>query len=273
MSAPRVWPHSSNTCEHGRQKSICGECFPSEAPRPENVTATEKVCCAGAWESTALGGGRKCADCGKWLGPEPTPEKDPAVAVFIRELNCGIDELRYLPKIAQALTAALAEARKPAPGWKCQVREAGLTDPPQDCDWPHCGCDPYANRVLEDLDEQGFTVSRKPAPAPEIKGGLTEEQACEMAYRAIGQHSFADSTHYFETCRRITKALLAVDAAARKDHEELVAALDWYARGIVSLQSERHSLGQHGLGRRDEHCPMCDDGERARAALAKAAKR
>ncbi len=36
----------------------------------------------------------------------------------------------------------------------CKVRAAGLTDPPQDCDWPHCGCDPYADKVLAALQEE-----------------------------------------------------------------------------------------------------------------------
>lgn len=27
------------------------------------------------------------------------------------------------------------------------------TDPPQDCDWPGCGCDPYADKVLAALEE------------------------------------------------------------------------------------------------------------------------
>jgi len=31
-----------------------------------------------------------------------------------------------------------------------------VTDPPQDCDWPHCGCDPKADKVLQALGEQGI---------------------------------------------------------------------------------------------------------------------
>lgn len=29
-------------------------------------------------------------------------------------------------------------------------------DPPSDCDWPHCGCDPAATKVLEALHEEGL---------------------------------------------------------------------------------------------------------------------
>lgn len=35
----------------------------------------------------------------------------------------------------------------------CKVRLAGKTDPPQDCDWPFCGCDPRATKVIEALQE------------------------------------------------------------------------------------------------------------------------
>ena len=29
---------------------------------------------------------------------------------------------------------------------------------PQDCDWPVCGCDPHANKVIEALDEAELLV-------------------------------------------------------------------------------------------------------------------
>lgn len=38
-------------------------------------------------------------------------------------------------------------------GWKCPA--SATADPPQDCDWPVCGCDPIANKVIEALEEQG----------------------------------------------------------------------------------------------------------------------
>ena len=31
--------------------------------------------------------------------------------------------------------------------WRCAARAS--TDPPQECDWPICGCDPHANKVLD----------------------------------------------------------------------------------------------------------------------------
>lgn len=36
----------------------------------------------------------------------------------------------------------------------CKVRAAGLTDPPQDCNWPFCGCDPYTDKVMEAVEDK-----------------------------------------------------------------------------------------------------------------------
>ena len=55
---------------------------------------------------------------------------------------------------AEAISAQL-EAKKE---WTCKVRHAGTTDPPQDCDWPWCGCDPQADRILAALQEEGLRV-------------------------------------------------------------------------------------------------------------------
>jgi hypothetical protein len=38
-------------------------------------------------------------------------------------------------------------------GFTCAARAAGKTDPPQDCDWPWCGCDPHADKVIAHLQE------------------------------------------------------------------------------------------------------------------------
>jgi hypothetical protein len=39
----------------------------------------------------------------------------------------------------------------------CKARLVGSAggNTPQDCGWPHCGCDPHADRVLEALEEDG----------------------------------------------------------------------------------------------------------------------
>lgn len=43
----------------------------------------------------------------------------------------------------------------------CAARK-GLPDPPQDCDWPLCGCDPHAEKVIEALKEAGKLAQAVP---------------------------------------------------------------------------------------------------------------
>jgi hypothetical protein len=52
--------------------------------------------------------------------------------------------------------AAKALARKPRESWQCAARH-GTTDLPAyaNCDWPGCGCDPAAAKVIECLQERG----------------------------------------------------------------------------------------------------------------------
>lgn len=68
--------------------------------------------------------------------------------------------IRYLSEdgTAQKARDLLARLRS-APetrmaAWKCKARNSWLPEP-QDCDWPVCGCDPHANRVIEALGESG----------------------------------------------------------------------------------------------------------------------
>ena len=39
--------------------------------------------------------------------------------------------------------------------FKCRARTTNYGDP-IDCDWPHCGCDVKATKVVESLIEQGW---------------------------------------------------------------------------------------------------------------------
>jgi hypothetical protein len=55
-------------------------------------------------------------------------------------------------------------------GWKCRADRSGAGgNTPQDCNWPCCGCDPYADKVLAALDEQGLpsVPSRAYSPDPD----------------------------------------------------------------------------------------------------------
>lgn len=70
------------------------------------------------------------------------------LANHVEALNTGSDDAKLLFEAADALDVAQP--------WSCQARPWEARDPPQDCDWPFCGCDPNASKVLTALDERGF---------------------------------------------------------------------------------------------------------------------
>jgi len=66
-----------------------------------------------------------------------------------------------LPYLSPAMGCELAHnmATKALAGsvWKCGARAQGTAggNDPADCDWPTCGCDPYATKVIGALQESG----------------------------------------------------------------------------------------------------------------------
>jgi hypothetical protein len=69
---------------------------------------------------------------------------------------------------------------------RCKARIA--TDPPQDCDWPLCGCDLKALNVAERLRESGWTPpapAGDPAGEPEPSEARLMQTMCGEWMRAI----------------------------------------------------------------------------------------
>lgn len=64
-------------------------------------------------------------------------------------------------------------------GWSCAARAQGTAggNDPADCDWPLCGCDPYALKVVEALHESGW---RSPTEIEQY-ARKTREQALREA--------------------------------------------------------------------------------------------
>jgi hypothetical protein len=62
----------------------------------------------------------------------------------------------WLPFDEVERIAAILNAASQSAKWECAVAKLGKTDPPQDCDYPHCGCDPNAAKVVAALIEQGW---------------------------------------------------------------------------------------------------------------------
>ena len=78
--------------------------------------------------------------------------------------------------------------------WTCKAQPTA--DPPQDCDWPYCGCDPHAQEVMECLIESGW--------APEEEARRMREQIAQAheLLSAVVERSpeIAQSKEFVEKC-------------------------------------------------------------------------
>lgn len=63
---------------------------------------------------------------------------------------------------------------RPLPAQACHAAKSVGANDPQDCDWPFCGCDPYANKVIAALEESGRMTS-----APTNQDKLTRLELLE----------------------------------------------------------------------------------------------
>jgi hypothetical protein len=83
-----------------------------------------------------------------------------------------------------------AERAYSAEGWKCKANRTA--DPPQDCDWPHCGCDPNAEKVIEALIEEGWGPSQTGERTYSAEEASELERAAWMAcyqWLTEGEHN------------------------------------------------------------------------------------
>lgn len=65
--------------------------------------------------------------------------------------------------VGQSYETALALAHKlvETSSWECGARKQGTAagNDPADCNWPVCGCDPYADKIISALQEMGLLVN------------------------------------------------------------------------------------------------------------------
>jgi hypothetical protein len=105
--------------------------------------------------------GGRCLVCESVVGsPAPAPQAQ----------ACRIDPVSSRG-CERGTRGCIVEHAAQAQGWHCKARRSAV-DPPQDCDWPFCGCDPAASKVLEVVEESGRFV---PAPAVDPIASVTPE--------------------------------------------------------------------------------------------------
>jgi hypothetical protein len=104
--------------------------------------------------------------------PAPATGSEPLNWQVSDETRKQIDEIeaniRQAPSLLRGiLVGAASPAPTPAPAtdsepvaWQCMGRKQSLPEPGE-CNWPDCGCDPHATKVIESLMEQGWTSPRE----------------------------------------------------------------------------------------------------------------
>jgi ribosomal protein L37AE/L43A len=66
---------------------------------------------------------------------------------------------------AQLEAHAAEQVRAERREFTCAARKQSLPEP-ADCDWPVCGCDPYADKVIAALEESGALKDQSQHPSP-----------------------------------------------------------------------------------------------------------
>lgn len=137
----------------------------------------------------------------------------------------------------------------------CAAR--GGVDPanPQDCDWPHCGCDPSATRVLNQLTEEGATIVTEAflvdvgALLFDIQVGPVHqlETRCEELAQRLAtfgvDHVVKAQAVAASTCDECGK--LFMDAAERETHQKaLREAADAMEHAFVDATIEGAAHGK-----------------------------
>ncbi len=114
--------------------------------------------------------------------------------------------------------AALSSVPAPQAGeaWTCVARRQTLPEPAE-CNWPVCGCDPAANKVIEAL-EDGGALAPQPPPA-------ATEQQVEAACKAFRNEMVAPES-WENLCRMAPGAATEIRRAMRAALSAIPVGLD-----------------------------------------------
>lgn len=166
--------------------------------------------------------------------------------------------------------AASSAAVEPSPlykgsvaAWTCKARAQGTAggNDPADCDWPVCGCDPHADKVIAVLEESGHFVARHTAPPTELVDNLLKAAKC--VYLAC-EESVADdlSGRLKSAATELTRLTSELEAAKRERDFWKTSSDDWEkSHKLRTIDAEHY---------KQEAEDLAHSLDETRAALAKA---
>jgi hypothetical protein len=168
----RHYKHHFNgfTCEC--KECVPVEAVPSTAAPPRELTEAEKIAQAVAEGYPDVD--QTCSECQTIFknyhhfircDRRPCPMSDGKGTILeqlIERNNREIAEAAQPSEAVSPTTYWRNEAEKICVRpWQCKARisNMGASDP-QECNWPFCGCDPTADKVIESLQESGCCLKR-----------------------------------------------------------------------------------------------------------------
>ena len=79
----------------------------------------------------------------------------------------NLSSAEQIDELSDIIRQAARAAAPPNDGFLCAARhgDVGANDP-QDCNWPFCGCDQRADKVIEAIQESGFKIVPEAAAPP-----------------------------------------------------------------------------------------------------------
>lgn len=102
-----------------------------------------------------------------------------------RQFDPATPNGRLMIAVCSEINAALA-----AEGWTCAARKQSLPEP-VDCNWPVCGCDPHADKVIAALEEMGVRmIEHAPSPHPPEGKEREEPEVVRRAREYLAENPF-----------------------------------------------------------------------------------
>jgi hypothetical protein len=179
---------------------LTGSAGASSEPNLDTPSKAERLMATATGDLSVADFSRNLADDIWAISDGASPDKDTLRAMIRARLEVGLEGWR-------GGSAGAASA------FKCKARSANMgANDPQECDWPVCGCDPHADKVIEALQESGHLVASGSA-------GLRERLELMSEIVHNGQHHKLHVTDW-RTCDHATcvsnRAALARETAERK---------------------------------------------------------
>ncbi len=128
------------------------------------------------------------------------------------------------------------------PPWECAARKQGTAggNEPADCDWPLCGCDPYANKVTAALDEAGLELIKKNSLETAIQGRMTNARRCsDMADEPAKEAAMSMTPTRAELRTRANILRVARQMIVAHSQEEFNVAVEDMVTALTSAPVSR----------------------------------